>query len=188
VAEWAGGDHGDTVLLTPGNHRMVDRTLFQMVENLFADWPTRSGDPPCLFKIAYVEVAHAPGEDLPLALELLEGRDGVHKRVFARASATGKNPAGRSSGEPASPRKQLSSRGERHFWEGLLRPGRFHCAFRQSLGDHLFGGARPIQFGSVDMGHTEARPWRNAEIAEARSRYHAPRPITATSRLVEPNG
>ena len=61
VAEWAVGDHGDTVFLTPGNHRVLDRTLFLTVENLVADRPTRSGDPPCLFKIAYVEVAHAPG-------------------------------------------------------------------------------------------------------------------------------
>ena len=184
VAERAVSYHGDTVLLTPGNHRVLNRTLFQMVEDLVADRATRAGDSPCLFKIGRVEVAHAPGEDLPLALELLEGRDGVQAGI-GRASATGKNPAGRSSGERASSRKRLSFRGERHFGEGLWRPGRLHCAFRQSLRRpplrrRLTHTARQCRYGSyLDRGPGVRR--------QLRRRYRRDRCTTSLDRSPQPH-
>jgi hypothetical protein len=82
VTERTVGDHSDAVLLTPRDHGVLDRALLQMVENLIADKTTR--DLPCLFKVGDIEIAHTPGENLPLALELLEGRDSVLQGVLTR--------------------------------------------------------------------------------------------------------
>src|SRR5258707_5779827 len=91
VAEGAVPDHSHVVRLTPGEDFVLDGALLQMVEYLVADetlvpgWTieTEVQDVPGLFEIGHVEVAHAPGADLPIATQLLEGRERVLQRVLA---------------------------------------------------------------------------------------------------------
>ena len=48
---------------------MFDRAFLQMIERLIADNPRFAGNLLCLFKIRYVEVAHAIGKYLALCTE-----------------------------------------------------------------------------------------------------------------------
>ena len=75
VTKWAVGNHSDTVLLTPRNYGVLDRPLPQMVEDLIADETVLTSNLPDRFQVGHIEVAHAPCENLSLALKLLEGRD-----------------------------------------------------------------------------------------------------------------
>ena len=59
---------------------MFDRAFLQMIEHLIADNARFAGNLLCLFKIRYVEVAHAIGKYLALCTEGVERR----KRVFQR--------------------------------------------------------------------------------------------------------
>jgi len=83
VPERAIADHGDVVHLTPGEHGVLDGARLQMVEDLIADQTTISSNVPDLFKVRHIEVTDAPGEDLTLMLQLLEGRDRLLQRVLA---------------------------------------------------------------------------------------------------------
>src|SRR5262245_56526613 len=74
-------DHGDTVLLAPGKHGMLDGTLLEMVENLIADQVALTSNLDNLFQVGHVKVAHPPAQDLALTLQQLEGRNGVLQRV-----------------------------------------------------------------------------------------------------------
>ena len=75
MTERAVCDYGDPMLLTPGDHSVFDRSLFQMVKDLIADERTLASDLLDCFKVRHIEVAHTPGENLPLVLKLLEGSD-----------------------------------------------------------------------------------------------------------------
>src|ERR1700727_2879586 len=56
---------------------MFDRAFLQMIEYLIADNPRFAGNLLCLFKIRYVEVAHAIGKYLALCTERVECRKRV---------------------------------------------------------------------------------------------------------------
>jgi hypothetical protein len=83
VTEWTVTHYCDTVLLTPGNDRVLDGALFQMVKHLIASDSAVACYSPCLFEIGHVEVAQAPGKDFPIALELLEGSERFGQRMLA---------------------------------------------------------------------------------------------------------
>src|SRR4029453_1672305 len=83
VTERAVGDHDDPVRLAPREHRVLDRALPEMVKDLVTDDAAVAGDRANLDEVRHVEVAHAPREDLALALELLEGSDGVFEWVLS---------------------------------------------------------------------------------------------------------
>ena len=65
MAERAVGDHRDAVSLAPGDHRVLDGSLLEVVEDLVAREAALPGDLAGLLQVGHVEVAHAPGEDLP---------------------------------------------------------------------------------------------------------------------------
>src|SRR6478752_1167001 len=81
MAERAVSDYRDAVSLAPGDHRMLDGSLLEVVEDLVA----REEALPCnlagLLQVGYVEIAHAPGKNLPNLPERLEGREGLLQRV-----------------------------------------------------------------------------------------------------------
>src|SRR6267142_3663829 len=83
VTERAVGDHGDAMPLAPPEHGVLDRALFQVVQDLIARERALAGDRAGLIEIGRVEVAHAPREDLSLALKLLERGERVFQRVLA---------------------------------------------------------------------------------------------------------
>jgi hypothetical protein len=83
VTEGAVAHNYDTVLLTPWDHSMLDRTLFQVVENLITSQLALASNPANIFKVRKIEVADAPGKDFSLALKLLERRDRILWRMLA---------------------------------------------------------------------------------------------------------
>ena len=84
MAEGTVGNHGYAVLFAPGDHAMLDGALLQMVENLVAREMAITGNSPDGFEFTDVEVADAPGQDLSITLELLEGSDRVLQRILTR--------------------------------------------------------------------------------------------------------
>src|SRR5207253_9993258 len=51
MPERAVGDHADAVPLAPGQHRVLDSALLQMVEDLIADETALAGDRPGGFEV-----------------------------------------------------------------------------------------------------------------------------------------
>ena len=82
-AERAVGGHGNAVLLAPRDHRVLDRTLLQVIEHLIAGDTAGTRDSPSDLEVGHIKVAQSPGENLPLALELFECRYRVLERVLA---------------------------------------------------------------------------------------------------------
>jgi len=79
MTKWVVGDHRDVVLLTPRDHGVLDRARSQMIEDLITGGMAFAGTLPNIIEVGHIEVAHAPGEDLALALKLLEPRDRILK-------------------------------------------------------------------------------------------------------------
>ena len=155
VAERAVGDHGDAVLLAPGQHGVLDRALLQVVEDLVAGDAALAGDRPRLLEVGHVEVAHAPGEDLALAPELLEGRDRVLQRMLGRASAGGSSPAGRCRGARAS-RSQAATVPPREAFSGRTLETRKTSSRRPAIASATISSAAPaVHLRGVDVGHAE---------------------------------
>src|SRR6267143_5417414 len=76
--------HGrDAMLFIPRPYGVLDRPLLHVVEDLVARDTTRAGDPGGGVQVGNVEVSHAPGENLAVALQRLERLDGVLQRVLA---------------------------------------------------------------------------------------------------------
>ena len=132
VTERAVSDHGHAVRLAPGDHRVLDRALPQMVEDLVADRAALARDPPRFLEIGHVEVAHAPGQDLAVAPELLECGDRVLERVSTAPVQEVASPAGRSRGARATARRPRSFRSATRSRGGPWRPGRPRRGVRRS--------------------------------------------------------
>ena len=75
------GDNGNIVFHTPWEHSVFNRALLKVIEDLIAN--ERICDAPSLYQVGLIEVAHAPGENLPLALELLKCSNRVFQRLCA---------------------------------------------------------------------------------------------------------
>ncbi len=113
VAERAVGDHRDAVGLAPGDHRMLDGSLPEVVEDLVAREAALPGDLAGLLQVGHVEIAHAPGKDLPGLPERLEGREGLLQRVRTPpVQEIGIQPVGAEAGErPLAGRDRAGPRG-----------------------------------------------------------------------------
>src|SRR5690349_11694628 len=86
-----------------------------MVEDLIAGETAFTGDLSGCFKVGHIEVAYAPGENLPLALKLLEARDRVLQRVLAApVQEVGIQPIGFEPGE------RLLARSYCPVWRGMI--------------------------------------------------------------------
>jgi hypothetical protein len=83
MAERAITDNCGVMPFTPWENKMFNRALLKMVENLVAGETALIGDLLRFSKVGHIEVAHAPGEDLSLALKLLKRRNGVLQWVVA---------------------------------------------------------------------------------------------------------
>src|SRR3954449_154292 len=55
------GNDSDTMLLTPGDHRMLDRALLEMVEHLIAGDAALVRDAENFVEIIGIEIRNAPG-------------------------------------------------------------------------------------------------------------------------------
>jgi hypothetical protein len=75
------GDDSNIVLYTPREDSVFNRPLLQMIEDLIAN--EGICDAPSFGQVELIEVAHAPGENLPLILKLLKRRNRVFKRLCA---------------------------------------------------------------------------------------------------------
>ena len=84
MAERTVGDDRDAVLLAPGEHGVLDGAFLEMVEDLVAGDAACAGDPQGLLEVRNIEIAHAPGQDLPFAPKLLEGANVSSKRMSPR--------------------------------------------------------------------------------------------------------
>src|SRR5579862_2398484 len=83
MAERAVADDGYAVPFAPGKHSMLNRTFSQVIQDLIACDAGRADDAPELIEVAHVEVAHAPRQDLPVALQRLEAGDRVLERMWS---------------------------------------------------------------------------------------------------------
>ncbi|KAG5722849.1 hypothetical protein E4T56_gene18718, partial [Termitomyces sp. T112] len=133
VSERRIGDDGNAMLLAPGHDRMRDGALLQVIEHLVAGDPALAADREQFVQIVGVEIADAPGADLACRDQLLEGRDGVLKRIGAAPRAL----AGR---DRAAARRV--ARQHLRDQEGLVAPA------RDRIGDDELGIA--IHLGGVD--------------------------------------
>jgi len=82
MTEGAVSDHSDAMLFAPGDHGVLDRTLLQVVEDLVSGKMPVPGNPSDRVEFTHVEVTDAPRQDFPVALELLEGANGVLQGVL----------------------------------------------------------------------------------------------------------
>ena len=119
---------------------MLDRARSQMIEDLIAGMAF-AGNLPNLIEVGRIEVAHPPGEDLALALKLVEPRDRVLKRMpAAPVQEIAIEPVSLEAGKrPLASRHHSTPRGVlgKHLGdqEGrVASPG-------DRFGDHLLGGA-----------------------------------------------
>ena len=79
---------------------MLDRPLFQVVEDLVAGDAALAGNLPGLLQVGLVEVAHSPREDLPRLPEPLEGRERLLEGVRAApVQEVAVQPVGTEAGE-----------------------------------------------------------------------------------------
>ena len=83
MAKRAVRGHGDAMLVAPGEHRPLDRSLEQVVEHLIAGNAVFARDRERVFEIRHVEVADAPCEDLAFFAQLLECFEGLCEGVLA---------------------------------------------------------------------------------------------------------
>ncbi len=192
MAERAVAGDGDAVRLAPGDHRMLDVALAEMVEHLVA------GDAPApatvlaavgLVEVVGVEIAHAPGQDFAVAQQLLEGGDGLGERMRGRASAGDSNRAGRSQDAAASARRRPECRCARRCAAAPWRPETPRRGGRRSPRRPPSAAPSPY-ISAVSMWFMpRSSPRRSAATAARRSpssMYQVPWPITATFRAVFP--
>src|ERR1700742_4819886 len=74
MTKWTVSDDGNIVRFAPGQHGVFNGALLQMVEHLIAGHMALACNLQSFFKVGHIKIAHAPGEYLPGALKLLEGR------------------------------------------------------------------------------------------------------------------
>ena len=164
VAERAVGDHGDAVLLAPGEHGVLDGALLQVVEDLVAGDAALAGDLAGPLPGRARRSCSRPRRGSSPRPELLEGGERLLQRVLARASAAGSSPAGRSRGGRATARRPRSSRSARRSAGGPWRPGRPRRAARRS--PRRRSPRRPPYISAVSMWvMPRSRPRRRAATA-----------------------
>src|SRR5688572_2583370 len=152
LAEGAVADHGDAVPLAPGDHRVLDGALPQMVEHLVAG-DAAAGDALRFLEVGDVEIADAPRQDLAGALQLVEGGDGVGEGMGAAPmQQVAVEPVGLETGERAlagGPHAGTAGVLRQHLGdeEDLVSPP------GDRLGDDLFRRAGAVHLGRVDMRH-----------------------------------
>src|ERR1700727_737349 len=134
---------------------MFDRAFLQMIEYLIADNARFAGNLQCLFKIRYVEVAHAIGKYLALCTEGLKRR----KRVFQRMRAApvqqvAIQPVGLEVGK-RSLASDLRPRSGGILWQHLGDQEYLIAPARDGVADQLLGGAGAIHLRGVDVIHSE---------------------------------
>ena len=129
--------------------------FLEMVEDLVAGDAARAGDPQGLLQVGNIEIAHAPGQDLPFAPKLLEGRECLLQRVVTPpVQEVAVQPVGLEARErPLAGRDRPAPRGilrkDLGDQEDLVAsPG-------DRLGDKILGGARQVHLRGVDVGHAE---------------------------------
>src|SRR4051812_45340380 len=84
VPERAVSHDGYTVRLAPGQHRVLDGPLLQMIEHLIAGDPAaRPGRLERFLEVVDVEITDTPGSDFAVAPEPLEGVERVAERIVA---------------------------------------------------------------------------------------------------------
>ena len=150
-------------------HGVLDRALVQVVEDLVAGEAALAGDLPGLIEVGHVEVAHAPGEDLPRAAELLEGGERVLERVRAApVQEVAVQPVGPEAGErPLAGRAAVPLR--EAFWGAPWRPGRPRRAGRRWPRRRPPRRAVPYISAVSMCVMPRSRPRRRAATAVARS-------------------
>ena len=142
VAERTVGDDRDAVLLAPGEHGVLDGAFLEMVEDLVAGDAARAGDPQGLLEVGIIEIAHAPGQDLPFAPKLLEGRECLLQRVVTPpVQEVAVQPVGLEARErPLAGRDRPAPRGI--LREDLGDQEDLVASPGDRLGDKILGGAR----------------------------------------------
>src|SRR5438067_5766657 len=83
VAEGTVGDDSHPFSFAPRYDRVLDCPLLEVIKHLVAGDLSCPGDFERCVEISIVEVAHSPGEDFALALQILEGGDRFLKRMRA---------------------------------------------------------------------------------------------------------
>ena len=106
MAERRIGDDGDTVLLAPRDHRVLDRALLQMIEHLVAGDLALARDIEQFVEIVSVEIADAPGADFSGCSPVRRTPPPSPRTDTSRASAGGSNRDDRSSAASASARRR----------------------------------------------------------------------------------
>ena len=190
MAERAVGDHRRLVLLAPGDNRVLDTPLEQMIEHLVAgDRPS-----PARFSASSrslgVEIADPPTEDLAFAPQLVEGCDRLRQRVRAAPmQQVAVEMIGAQPGERALAGVRVP---EREALCGRTFDTRKTSSRRPAMASPMNSSAAPEPYISAVSiwSMPRSRPRRKAAIAAARgacSKFQVPIPITATSRPVGPN-
>ena len=80
-SKWAACYNGDTMLLVPRPRSIFGRTLIHLVKKLIVHDLAFGRNFPRFPQVGDVDVIDAPGENLPILLELLESGNGVPQRA-----------------------------------------------------------------------------------------------------------
>src|SRR5882724_252077 len=174
-AEGAVAHHGDAPGDAPRDNRVLDRALLEVIEDLVARDALGAGERGRALQLLDAEVADAPGVDLPLAPELLEGRDGVRQRVAARPmEEVAVEAVGAQAAEARLARaRHTRARGVlgQHLGdeEDLVAPP------GDRLADQLLDAAGAVHLRRVDVRHAGVEP--GAERRRAPVALHVPRPL-----------
>src|ERR1700722_13524293 len=155
MAERAVADDRYAVAFAPGKHSMLNRSFSQVIQDLIARDAGRANDAPELIEGAYVEIAHTPRQDLPVALKRLESGDRVLQWMWsAPMQQVAVEPVG-----PEAVERSLAS-GDGTLNRGVLGQ---HLRYQKDLvaaagnraTNQFLGVARTVHLGGVDMRHAE---------------------------------
>ena len=106
MAERRIGDDGDTVLLAPRDHRVLDGAFLQMIEHLVTGDLALARDIEQFVEIVAIEIADAPRTDLPGSAPVRRMPPPSPRTDRSRASAADSNRDDRSSAASANARRR----------------------------------------------------------------------------------
>src|SRR5271165_1559601 len=104
MPEGAVSGDGDAVPLAPWQHGVFDGPLLEMIEDLIAGDASFPCDRQGLFKVAHIEIADPPGQNLAVAPQFLESRDRIREPMRTAPMRSSLSPR-HVAGEPWSPEK-----------------------------------------------------------------------------------
>jgi hypothetical protein len=159
------------MFLTPWHNGVLNSTFFQVIKNLIAGEMTFLSDLPCFFQIRNIEVAHAPGKNHSITLQLIEGRYRFLERILTAPVQEIAIQSVR-----LEPNQGPLASLNRSCLRGVLRKNFRHqedfvAPSSNRLTDQPFGSPRSVHLGGIDVVHTKIET--NSQSGDCRKRVFA---------------